>query len=271
MPMILVALLLLTWSGPSGAGVRAAPEPGPSSRQSAAPAASAKIWEGRNAEFETFIATAPLDRFEEIPIGVTNPRRAFFKPGGLVESVAWKVLPTGRPKGYWESYKSEIAAFELDKLLGIGMVPVAVEKRWKHEIAAAVLWVAPVNSWKSVQALPKPEKWNRQAVIMKMFDNLICNKDRNLGNLLVDDDWNVYLIDHSRAFIESKDLPVRMTRVDLEVWDRMLSLDEPTLAATLGKWIDGRARRALLARRDKMKVVIDGLVKTSGEDLIFIQ
>ncbi|MDQ3346812.1 MAG: phosphatidylinositol 4-kinase [Acidobacteriota bacterium] len=271
MRTVLVALLL-TSVAPSASGVRAAPEPGLLRAQATAPAAaSAKIWEGRNGEFEAFIATAPLDRFEEIPIGVTKPRRAFFRPGGLLESVAWKVLPPGRPNGYWESYKSEIAAYELDKLLGMGMVPVAVEKRWKHEIAAAILWVAPVNSWKSVQARPKPEKWNRQAVIMKMFDNLICNKDRNLGNLLVDDDWNVFLIDHSRAFIESKDLPVRMTRVDREVWNRMLSLDEPALAAAMGKWIDGRARRALLARRDKMKVVIDGLVKTSGQELIFIQ
>jgi hypothetical protein len=267
-----VGALLLACLGPGLLVGRSAQEQTLLRAQSAAPAAvSAKIWEGRNAEFEAFIATAPLERFEQIPIGVTKPRRAFFKPGGLLESVAWKVLPRGRPKGYWESYKAEIAAYELDKLLGMGMVPVTVEKRWKHEIAAAVLWVSPVNSWTSVQSRPKPEKWNRQAIIMKMFDNLICNKDRNLGNLLVDDDWNVFLIDHSRAFIESKDLPARMTRVDREVWNRMLSLDEPTLAAALGKWIDGRARRALLARRDKMKVVIDGLVTRSGEDLIFIQ
>ena len=72
---------------------------------------------------------------------MTHPKRAFFKPGGLVASVAWKVLPPGQPGGYWESYKSEIAAYELDKLLDMRMVPVAVEKRWKHETAAAILWL----------------------------------------------------------------------------------------------------------------------------------
>ena len=35
----------------------------------------------------------------------------------------------GPPNGYWESYKSEIAAYELDKLLGMDMVPPSVEKR----------------------------------------------------------------------------------------------------------------------------------------------
>jgi hypothetical protein len=240
-------------------------------RQASAPApsGSARIWEGRNEEFEAFIANAPIDAFEDIPIGVTHPKRAFFTPGSLVASVAWKVLPPGSSSGYWESYKSEIAAYELDKLLGMGMVPVAVEKRWKHEIAAAILWVASVHSWKEVGPRPKPPKWNRQAIMMKMFDNLICNKDRNMGNLLVDDDWNVFLIDHSRAFIDGKDLPVKMTHVDRELWNRMRALDEPTLSAVLGKWVDARSRRALLARRDKMQITIDALVRASGEDAVF--
>jgi hypothetical protein len=49
----------------------------------------------------------------------------------------------------------------------------------------------------------------------------------------------------------------------------MLSLDEPTLAAALGKWVDGRCRRSLLARRDKMKGVIEALVKANGEAVVF--
>ena len=94
--------------------------------QATGAAASARIWQGREAEFEAFLATAPFDRLEDIPLGVTHPRRGYFKPGGLAASAAWKVIPTGRPNGYWESYKSEIAAYELDKRLELGMVPVAV-------------------------------------------------------------------------------------------------------------------------------------------------
>src|SRR5688572_25951403 len=156
-----------------------------------APARSAKAWDGRHAEFEAFLRTSPFQRIEEIPIGVTKPRRGFFEAGGLAESAAWKVLPPGRSQGYWENYKSEIAAYELDKLLGLGMVPPTVEKRWKGALGAAVLWLNGVRSWRSVESESKPEKWNRQAVRMKMFDNLICNTDRNAGNLLVDHDWNL--------------------------------------------------------------------------------
>jgi hypothetical protein len=238
--------------------------------QATAPAAaSAKIWEGRHAEFEAYIRAAEIDRFEDVPIGVTRPKRAFLKPGGLVESVAWKVLGPSRKTGYWESYKSEIAAYEMDKLLGMTMVPVAVEKRWKGDTGAAILWLSPIRQWKQVQALPKPLKWNRQAILLKMFDNLIGNPDRNMGNLLVDDDWNLFLIDHSRAFIDAKDLPVKMERIDRDVWNRMLALDEPGMTAALGAWLDGRAIRATIARRDRMKTAIDRLVKESSEAAVF--
>jgi hypothetical protein len=254
--------------------------PAPSARQqpavsTAPPAitapATARTWDGRNAEVEEFLRTAPFRRFEDVPIGVTRPRRGFFDAGGPAASAAWKVLPPGRPNGYWESYKSEIAAYELDKLLGLGMVPPTVEKRWKGDRGAAILWLEGVRSWKSVEAQAKPEKWNGEAVRMKMFDNLIANIDRNAGNLLVDADWNLYLIDHSRAFVTDTRLRNEMTRVDRAVWERMAALDEPTLTAALGPWLERGALAAILKRRDLMKKAIDGLLKNGNESLVYIK
>lgn len=237
---------------------------------SPAPTRSARTWEGRNADFEAFIRDAPIDHFEDVPIGVTHPKRAYFKPGGLVASVAWKVLPPGRPSGYWESYKSEIAAYELDKLLEMSMVPVTVEKKWKQERAAAILWLNPVHPWKEMQDRPKPAKWVAQVARMKMFDDLICNKDRNAGNLLVDDDWNLFLIDHSRAFLNDKDLAVKLEHVDRELWTRMLGLDEPALTSAIGPWVERGAVRAMIARRDKMKAAIEALIKAKSEREVFV-
>ena len=238
----------------------------------AAPAAgSAKVWEGREPEFEEYLRTADIDHFDTVPIGVTHPKRAFFKPGGLVASAAWKVLPPGRPAGYWESYKSEIAAYELDKLLDLRMVPVSVEKRWKGETAAAILWLTPIHPWKEMEPRPKPAKWVRQVARMKMFDNLICNKDRNAGNLMVDDDWNLFLIDHSRAFLSDKDLAVKMEHIDRELWDRILALDEPALKGAIGKWVESGVIRGMLARRDKMQAAIDKLVAASSEAAVFLK
>jgi hypothetical protein len=231
---------------------------------------SARTWTGHNAEFEEYLRTAKIDRIVEVPIGVTKPKRAYFEAGGLVESAAWKVLPPGRHNGFWDSYESEIAAYELDKLLDMGMVPPAVERQYKGDVGALVLWLSPVHPWKDMEAKPKPPSWARQAVDMKMFDNLIGNKDRNAGNFLLDDDWNLFLIDHSRAFISDKDLPWELVHVDKSLWNRMLALDEARLTASLSKWVGKGEIRTILTRRDRMKVVIDTLVKKNGAAAVFV-
>ncbi len=116
--------------------------------------------------------------------------------------------------GYFESYKSEVAAYELDKLLGLNMVPVVVERRVNNDLGAAVMWIEGVRSWETVQPLPKPATWGFQLARMKMFDDLIGNSDRNKGNLLVDADWHIYLIDHSRAFVTDSKLPQELQNID---------------------------------------------------------
>ena len=235
-----------------------------------APAASptsANVWSGRTAEVEAALRTAPVQKMQQLELGVTRPKRAFTAPGSAVASFAWKPLRPGMYRGYWESYKSEIAAYELDKQLGLGMVPVVVERRIDNELGAAVLWLDGVRTWESVLNLPKPASWNLQLVRMKMFDALIGNRDRNKGNLLVDADWNLYLIDHSRAFERSKALPptIKLERVERALWEQMAALDEPGLQAALGAWIDRGQIRAILQRRDRMKEIVDQLVATAGE------
>ena len=159
---IVLVFVLSIAANPSARGTRdcwhpapghPAPGTAPGTLSAQAPAApqptatkSAKIWQGRNAEFEEFLRTAPFVKVSDVPIGVTRPKRGYFAPGGLVESAAWKLLPPGRPNGYWESYKSEIAAYELDKLLGMDMVPPSVEKRVDGDRGAAILWVKPVRA-----------------------------------------------------------------------------------------------------------------------------
>jgi hypothetical protein len=233
------------------------------------PAACANVWHDRNAEVEEFLRTAKVVKLAEIPIGVTRPQRAQLEPGGLASSFAWKPLPTSMQSGYLESYKSEVAAYELDKLLGLNMVPVNVERRVNNELGAAILWLEGVRSWEAVLPLPKPPTWSFQLARMKMFDDLIGNSDRNKGNLLVDEDWHIYLIDHSRAFVTDQKLPQELQNIDRKLWERMLALDSETLSAHLGKWLDARQTQALLRRRDAMKKKIDQLAAKNGDKIFF--
>ena len=224
----------------------------------AAATASAKTWLDSRGEIEAFIKSADVVGMEELSVGVTRPRRAKLAPGGLVESVAWKVLPPGRSSGYWESYKSEIAAYELDKLLGLDMVPPTVEKRVKGDLGAAVMWCSGTRSFKEMGGVPTPPgryvgEWVRQLAKAKMFDNLIGNLDPNMGNWLVDPSWNLILIDHTRAFTTDKGMVhKKMDHVDGPLWEKMKGLTLETLTAATGQWIGEREIKAILQRRDRM-------------------
>ena len=232
-------------------------------------AACSNVWQNHTAEIEEYLRTAKVEKVTELPVGVTKPRRAFLAPGGPVGSFAWKPLRPGMQNGYFESYKSEIAAYELDKLLGLNMVPVVVERRVNNDLGAAIMWVEGVRSWESVQPLPKPATWTFQLARMKMFDDLISNSDRNKGNLIVDADWHIFLIDHSRAFVTESKLPQELQNIDRKLWDKMLALDEATLKTSMGEWLDTRQLQALLRRRDLMKKKVDALVAKRGDTVFF--
>ncbi len=233
------------------------------------PVVCANVWQNKTSELEEYLRTAKVVKIADIPIGVTRPRRAYLTPGGPISSFAWKPIKPGLQSGYFESYKSEVAAYELDKLLGLNMVPVIVERRVDNDLGAAVMWVEGVRSWESVLPLPKPATWGFQLARMKMLDDLIGNSDRNKGNLLVDDDWHIFLIDHSRAFVTDLKLPQELQNVDRQLWDRMLALDEAGLKTTMGAWLDSRQIQSLIRRRDAMKKKIDALVAKNGNTVFF--
>jgi len=237
---------------------------------------NAKTWVGRAAEFEEYLRTAEIVKVEKIGTGVTNPSRAYFAPGGLCESMAFKPITRGIASGFMESYKTEIAAYEIDKLLELNMVPPTIERQIRGEAGSGVMWVAPTKSFRALGGVPAaPPRYfdffNRQMVRAKMYDNLIGNTDPNLGNWLVDPAWNLILIDHTRALTTTTNRVHQLTRIDGPLWEKMKGLAEESLTAAAGKWLGKGEIRAVLERRKLMQADIDKLIKENGEDAVVMK
>ena len=225
-----------------------------------------------------YIRTAAVQKLEDIPIGVTRPQRAILAPGGPVGSVVVKDLPPGRKGGFWESYRSEIAAYELDRMLDLNMVPPTVEKRVNGTIMSAQMFIERCVWLKELKGEQAPDvlAWNRQVHRHRVFDNLIANIDRNAGNLLVyrgadastpRPDWHLVLVDHSRCFTTTKKLQFPMTKIDRPLFERLKALEKRALQDRIGKLIDGID--ALLQRRDLIVQHFEQLAAAKGEAVVF--
>jgi hypothetical protein len=219
------------------------------------------------------LRTAPVESEKATPIGVTRPRQIFFKPGGLCARALFSAQRTSRSSGYLESYLSRIAAYEVDRLLGLDMVPPTVERLHGGEKGAAQLWVENAVYLKDLdgQKSPDLEDWNRQVRRWRMFDALIAEIDRNAGNLLVlrDPKWHLVLIDHSRAFTSTTKLVYPVERIDRAMFERLKALTKEDLDARIGPLVlDGS--KSLLRRRDMIVERFEKLAKEKGEAAVFV-
>jgi hypothetical protein len=262
--LVAAAVALIPGTPAGTAWLQAAQDPRP----------CACTWVGREQEMEDYLRTARIAKMEDVPIGITHPKRGFFDADGPIRSFAWKQLRPGLQKGYWESYKAEIAAYELDKLLGMHMVPPTVERRIDQELGAAQQWVENVSGWDMARPASGPDpEWSKQVSRMKLFDQLAANIDRNEGNLLYDDDWHLILIDHSRAFTDRRDIKEERqpAHIDRWLWDKIESLTLEQLKAALGRWLRDKEIAAILARRERMREAITRLVAERGEANVFLR
>jgi len=262
------ALIALILACPVLVAGQQAPSPQPGQTP-----ASSKIWIGREAEFEQFLKTAEIKKIVDVGQGVTNPRRAFFAPGGLAGSGIIKAIDAGPMAPFLDSWKSEVAAYELDRLLEMGMVPPTVERRIEGDRRSIQLWVENTQSLKKLEGQTAPDigAWNRQVYRQRIFDDLIINDDRNAGNILVDQAWNVILIDHSRAFDTRKTkMPAPLSKIDRPFFEKLKALDKETLKARIGPYL-AFGVDPILQRRDRVVKELERLIKEQGEANVLIQ
>ena len=222
-------MTLMRFAPVSVAALLVALTPLPGETRQAAPATAAACsltWVGHESDFESFLTAGKVLKMEAVPIGVTKPQRGYLEPGPVAR-FAWKALPPGRRAGFAESYKAEIAAYQLDRLLDLHMVPPVVERTLDGKVGAAVYWIENIKGWDMKKPVQGPEPgWSKQISRMKLFDLLIGNIDRNQGNLIYDSDWHLFLIDHSRAFTSRKSLDgiAPLITVDRALWTRIEAL-----------------------------------------------
>ena len=236
-------------------------------------------------KWEAFLLTAEITDSAQLrgDEAVTSPWKLALKDGDLVREALWK-NPSGMMGGFLEGWRYEIAAYLLDKLLGLGMVPPTVERRYHGDRGSLQLWVPDSMTLKTKLArniktpLIKVFNWNRMTYLQRAWDNLIANEDRHTNQILVTPDFRMVLIDHSRSFRTGKkftrDLiyterhregPKLMSELPRAFVEKLRGLTAEGVKAVVGEYIKDDEVQAMLARRDLILAEVERLVKKEGE------
>jgi hypothetical protein len=172
-----------------------------------------------------------------------------------------------------------VAAFELDKVLGLNLVAPSVERTVKGQ-PAVLVWLVDNVTMMEVERRkgniqpPDPENWNKQMQAVRLFDELISNPWRSMNpatsswqELLITSDWKIHLIDHRTVFRANKTLenPETLTQCDRGLLAKLRELNKETLRQKLGKYLSDGQLDALEVRRVLLVMHFEELIAARGE------
>jgi hypothetical protein len=155
---------------------------------------------------------------------------------------------------------NDLAAYRLDRLLGLDMVPVTVERTVGKRRGVLQFRVDGSMSLRQmIEQKVAPSGWcpaNPQYNLMSVFDLLIRNTGRTQETALFTRDWMLVLVDHARAFGTGSEEPALLYTNPVELppalAKRLAALDRPALDAAVGRYLNKRQIDALLKRRDAL-------------------
>jgi hypothetical protein len=236
------------------------------------------------AEREAFLSSARILQLHSLSMGISNSERATLEKDGIrhdahvqhidVYKLQYQTV-MGTELNFKDTWKFNMAAYQMDCLLGMGMIPATVERHMESKNASVTWWIddATMTEGQRMQKKldpPDVDRWNRQMWVLRVFDQLISNTDRNLGNVVIDKSWNIWLIDHTRAFRAGKNL---LDQKNLDRCDRLLlaairKLNRTQVTVALSPFVGKMEIDGLMARRDKIVAFFDKKIKQQGEGAV---
>ena len=171
----------------------------------------------------------------------------------------------------WHGY--DAAAYELDRLLGIDRAPPAVPRSIGRDSGTIRIWLEEtVSEFERSRELhiapPDQKRWNQQRLMMQVFDNLVANRDSNLGNLLIDNNWRLWFIDCTRCFGNTKAMYYPLENIpqcERGFWHGLEDLNAARAKEHLSQHLSKAEVSALLARRDTIVRHFQKLIAERGE------
>jgi hypothetical protein len=232
-------------------------------------------------ETEAFLLKANIVSKKVSKSGVTGAIEATLSDGRLTHQaqiqnvdIQKALFQAGKASevNFKDTYRFNIGGYRLARLLGLN-VPMSVKRIVDGKPAAMTWWIDDVQfteggrlKQKNILG-PDPERTSKQMYVMQVFDELIQNRDRNLGNVIWTKDWTLWMIDHTRAFRTGKELikPDQLVRCERSLLEGMRALTMQRLQEVMGDIMQEDELQAVLARRDLLVKHFEDRIAARGE------
>ena len=172
-----------------------------------------------------------------------------------------------------DSYRHEIAAYELDRMLGLDIVPPCVERKIGSRTGSLCFWVegSMTEAERREQGLQpsNPVTYKGQLREIELFEQLIADLDySDLRNLIVDEKLRIHKVDSSMAFDSDPDLLTGLysSKLSRRLIQALEALDKKEMNETLKPWLHKDQLGSLWERRKRILKRAQQLVGDYGEE-----
>ena len=231
---------------------------------------------GRMEAMEKVLREAGIDQIEKERLGGrTGPWLVTLSDGAVKQRAVFRHVDRRRPNPTPDSYKYDLAAYVLTKLLGVELIPPVVEREIEGRKGSLQVYLEKCireKDRKRKKLKPPDSKAFSNAIQgIRVLENLTYDECQDADDLYVHlEDWRVCRVDFSEAFAPVPELlpGCDLTVCSRKLYEGLLKLDEEALRSKLSLYLNQEEIGALLVRQGLIIEKVKILIKDVGEDAV---
>ncbi len=233
-----------------------------------------KLKELSREEMEYFLYSAAVVNVIKGSVpGRTASWRIDLDDGEIKGRAMFKVVDDTRPTALPDSYKYELAAYALDKLLGFNRIPPMIKREIENTWGSLQIRIENCFglSEKNEKVPPDPQAFSDTLEEINVFENLIYNERTDLDDILIHKEtWEVFRVDFSEAFSPTPELipEQKIKRCSKELFRNLQELSDNVIKARLEEYLNEDEISALLRRKALIIETIENLIKEKGRKAV---
>ena len=224
-------------------------------------------------EIEAFLKTAPIVSIKkDATTGRTMPWKVTLDDGKTRLQGMFKRVHAPRPDPMVDSYKYELAAYEISKLLDLDIIPPTVEREIEGAKGSLQYFVPGCISETDRERLllqpPDLKAFLGRLDEIKVFEALVNDTCLDKDDILIQrPGWKVYRVDFAEAFAPTPGLAADcpINRCPQRLFEHLQKTARQIVESTLRSYLSKNEIGAILERKKRIIARLEGLMKTEGE------